>query len=69
MKQWWRWQHSMIEGKISLTEGSENEMNKNVRIRFNEYLFNRAYPFSKRLYIEGKEILLTGSSENETCTH
>ena len=39
----------MIEGKISLTEGSENEMNKNVRIRLNEYLFNRAYPFTKRL--------------------
>ena len=42
-----------------MTEDSENEMNKNVRIRLNEYLFNRTYSFTKRLkrvYIEGKEI-------------
>ena len=35
--------------KNIVTEDSENEMNKNVRIRLNEYLFNRAYPFTKRL--------------------
>ena len=43
----------VVEEKMSGDSGT----NKNVRIRLDEYLFSRAYPFTKRMYIEGKEIL------------
>ena len=47
---------SLFLGPV-VEEKMSSGTNKNVRIRLDEYLFSRAYPFTKYVYIEGKEIL------------